>query len=155
VVKPAKARAKEHVVVVNNVRRVMLEARSADACSHGWRNVRAPRAHNRRMGSVRSKCMRPTNVSAAAKVAASPSAEMATATEAAPAHVAASATTVAAAAVLRPRNRGVNPGGGEHTNSNNNVSEDRTAKEARHKTTLLAATRVEATRIARTRCRQL
>jgi hypothetical protein len=89
--------------------------------------------------------MRPAEVAAAptAEVAAAPTAEVAAATEAAPAHVASPATAVAATAVLRPRNRSVSPSGDEHGNSNNNVFEDRTAKEARHKTTLLAATRLK------------
>ena len=55
------------------------------------------------------------------------------------------------AAVLCQRNRSLNAGGTQHAGNNNqNLFEDRTAKDkARHIATLLAAAKLEAARIAR------
>jgi hypothetical protein len=65
-------------------------------------------------------------------------------------HVTATAAThvTATAAMLGQRNRG--PEISQHTGSNKNDPEAKTAKEARHKTTLLTAFKFEAARIART-----
>jgi hypothetical protein len=56
-----------------------------------------------------------------------------------------------AAAVLCQRNRSLNAGGTQHAKNNNqNLFEDRTAKDkARHIAILLAAAKLEAARIAR------
>lgn len=91
--------------------------------------------------------MSPTaEVAAATHVTATPASHVDTAS---PTHVAATAAThVTTAAMLGRRNRG--PEVSQHTGSNKNAPKIKTAKEARHKTALLATSKFEAARIART-----
>jgi hypothetical protein len=91
--------------------------------------------------------MSPTADVAATHVTATPATHVAAT---AATHVAATAAThvTTTTAMLGRRNRG--PEVGQHTGSNKNAPKIKTAKEARHKTTLLAASKFQAARIART-----
>jgi len=127
--KPVKAWAKEHAPM-NEARLPLSKAGVADACP--YRRRRTPRAPDRCRRGSRSKSTRRGPVSPTAEVAAATAHVAATAA----AHVAATAAHVAATTTtLCQRQRRLNRGRRQHTDSKKRVPKDKTAKEARHRTT--------------------